>query len=335
LTASFGLPTRFGTEEIAMDAPNPKNEGLDASLISEVQESRDRFLAMVASIRPDLHRYCARMTGSVSDGEDVVQETLSRAYYSLPELYSIPPLRSWLFRIAHNCAIDYLRRYERRMGTSLEDLHEPVPDDVTGDAEDEILAKEAVQAAVARFLELPPAQRSCVILKDVLGHRVDEIATLLDMTVPAVKAALHRGREALRKTNKIVHRDEPAVVRSPSPEMARYLALFNAHDWAGVRAMLAEDVRLDLVSRSRRQGREDVSGYLGNYQRFGGWHLAPAWLDGREVIAAFRTEDGAVPERPAYFIEVMFRDGHVERIRDFRYVPYINNDAALVTGRAT
>jgi RNA polymerase sigma-70 factor (ECF subfamily) len=306
---------------------------LDATIVSEIQANREQFLALVADLRPGLHRYCARMTGSVSDGEDIVQETLARAYYSLPELYSLPHLSSWLFRIAHNCALDHLRRYERRMGKPLLDEEADAAPDDAGDAEDELSAKQAVQAAVARFLELPPAQRSCVVLKDVLGHSVDEIASLLGLSVPAVKSALHRGRETLRSgsASENADRAEARVDRAPSPAIVRYVALFNAHDWEGVRALLAEDVRLDLVSRSRRSGREEVSGYLGKYQEIGGWHLAPAWLEGREVVAVFRTEDGSMPEKPAYFIELVFREGRVEAIKDFRYVPYIGTDARLVT----
>src|SRR5271155_3192029 len=90
------------------------------ALAGDLHAGRERFLALVADIRPDLHRYCARMTGSVSDGEDIVQETLARAYYALSETHTMPPLRSWLFQIAHSRAIDHLRRYERRMGHSLE-----------------------------------------------------------------------------------------------------------------------------------------------------------------------------------------------------------------------
>src|SRR5207237_1142655 len=193
---------------------------VEPSLVSEIHSSRQQFLALVADLRPDLHRYCARMTGSVSDGEDIVQETLARAYYALPELHSLPPLRSWLFRIAHNAALDHLRRYERRMGRPLDDTADPV-DDAPG-AEDELSAREAVQAAVTRFLQLPPSQRSCVVLKDVLGHSVEEIASLVGLTVPAVKAALHRGRETLRKAGEAATSGPASAASTPSPEMIRY-----------------------------------------------------------------------------------------------------------------
>src|SRR5262249_52446287 len=167
-----------------------------SDVVAGLRVAREQFLALVADVRPELHRYCARMTGSIADGEDVVQDTLARAYYALPELDPLPPLRPWLFRIAHNRAIDHNRRYDRRM-------REPLDDGALLDAApapgppDTLARGEAVRAAVSLFLELPPTQRSCVILKDVLGHSLDEIAAILVTTVPAVKAALHRGRVRL------------------------------------------------------------------------------------------------------------------------------------------
>src|SRR6186713_1872478 len=93
-------------------------------IVSALHEGMRRFLALVAGIRPDLHRYCARMTGSVADGEDIVQDTLARAYYALSEMETVPELRAWLFRIAHNRAMDHLRGYERRMSESLDSVLE-------------------------------------------------------------------------------------------------------------------------------------------------------------------------------------------------------------------
>ena len=234
------------------------------SLIAVQHEGRRRFLELVADLRPELHRYCARMTGSVADGEDIVQETLARAYYLLPEMDEVPAFRPWLFRIAHNRALDHLGRYEVRMSEPLEagqdNAADPAPD--PGDA---IAHQQAVQAAVSRFVELVPAQRSCVILKDVLGHSLEAIGGLLELSLPAVKAALHRGRVRLRELAG-AHAPEPPP-RQISPAVARYVALFNARDWDGVRAMLAEDVHLDLVSRAQRTGRA-VGDYMSNYDRF-------------------------------------------------------------------
>src|SRR5215469_4645933 len=96
----------------------------ERDLIGDLRLTRERFATLVAEIRPELHRYCARMTGSVADGEDIVQDTLARAYYALSEAESVPTLRPWLFQIAHNRALDHLRRYDRRMGQSLDEVAE-------------------------------------------------------------------------------------------------------------------------------------------------------------------------------------------------------------------
>ena len=247
----------------------------DDSILSQLEESRRRFLALVNHVRPDFHRYCARMTGSIADGEDVVQDTLARAYYELPELKELPAMRSWLFRIAHNRALDYLRRYERRMGEPLEVAANIAADDV---AEPDIALsrQEAVRGAISQFLELVPAQRSCVILKDVLDYSLEEIAAMLELSVSAVKAALHRGRARLRELTKAQRPAAPP--RATSPALARYAALFNARDWDGVRAMLVDDVKLDLVSRWKAAGRREVSTYFTNYYSVTDWHLVPGWL---------------------------------------------------------
>src|SRR6266850_2405037 len=143
--------------------------GAPSDIIGVLEQGRRQFLALVGEIRPELLRYCARMTGSVADGEDVVQDTLARGYYELSQLREMPALRPWLFRIAHNRALDFLRSYERRMGEPLEETFDVPADDAAG-PDGALMREQAVRAAVSRFLELAPAQRSCVILKDVLEH---------------------------------------------------------------------------------------------------------------------------------------------------------------------
>ena len=294
----------------------------DPQLLSQL-EGRRRFLELVADLRPELHRYCARMTGSTTDGEDIVQDTLARAYYLLPEMTELPPLRPWLFRIAHNRALDHLKRYEARMSEPLEGVADSAVDPAPepGDA---LADEQAVHAALFRFVELAPAQRSCVILKDVLGHSLEEIGALLELTLPAVKAALHRGRLRLRELAGTAAAAVPP--RGISPVVARFVALFNDRNWDGVRALLAEDVQLDVISRAQRVGRA-VNDYFTNYERIADWSLAPAWLEGREVIAVFRAP-GQV--KPGYFIALTVENGKIRSIRDFYYVPYILQDAEIV-----
>lgn len=301
-------------------------DSTEDAVFTRLTEARREFLALVEDVRPDLHRYCARMTGSVIDGEDIVQDTLARAYFELPELKELPAMRSWLFRIAHNRALDVMRRYDRRMGEPLDAASDVTSDD-THDPERAVVRDETVRMALSRFLELAPAQRGTVILKDVLGYSLDEIAGLLDLSVSAVKAALHRGRTRLRELAETT--EAPAPRRQTSAALERYASLFNARDWDGVRAMLADDVRLDLVSRWQRSGR-DVGTYYTNYDKHHDWHLVPGWLDGREVIAVFR-EPG--DDAPWYLMQLTFDDDRVAAVRDYRYVAYIARDARFERSR--
>jgi len=298
-------------------------EAAASDLIGTLEQGRRQFLALVDHVRPDLLRYCTRMTGSVADGEDVVQETLARACYELPQLKQLPLLRPWLFRIAHNRAIDHWRHETHRASEPL-DAALDIADAAALEPDNIVARRQAVGAALSCFLELAPAQRGCVILKDVLDHSIEEIAAELALTVPAVKAALHRGRAALQRS---ADATPPALRASGvSPALKRYASLFDAHDWDGVRSLLADDVRLDLVSRRKAAGRREVGNYLDNYQRSAGWRALPGRFDGREVIAVLADGDAA---RPRYFIELGWADGRVITIRDFRYVPYIAQEGSF------
>jgi len=303
------------------------SSGTDAcgDLIDVLDQARRRFLALVADVRPDLHRYCARMTGSVASGEDVVQDVLARAYYELSQSKTLPPLRPWLFRIAHNRSIDHLRHEAYRAAEPL-DAANDVADAPEREPDQVLENRQAMHAALSCFLELAPAQRACVILKDVLDHSLDDIADELGLSVPAVKAALHRGRTVLQR---VAQRSSARSERlpSPSPALVRYATLFNARDWDGVRALLADDVRLDLVSQRKAAGRRDVGMYFSNYDRARDWHLHPAWLEGREVLAVSHPQQPG--SAPRYFIELGWVDGRLASIRDYRYVPYITRDGSI------
>jgi RNA polymerase sigma-70 factor, ECF subfamily len=273
-------------------------------------DAREQFLAMVGDIRPELHRYCARLTGSVIEGEDIVQDTLARAFYALSLSPEVPALRPWLFRIAHNAAIDFLKSHARRYVDMQAEL-----DDVVGF--DEPPDPALVRAALARFLVLPGAQRSAVILKDVLGHSLEQAAETMGTTVMAVKAALVRGRRKLREPAA----DEAPIVDARRAELDRYANLFNARDWQGVRALLHDDCALDLVSKSQRRGKQ-VAGYFARYEKEA-VALRVVQLEGQLACAAYV----AGSEAPAYFILIAFTAGRVTAIRDFRYVPYIAAEA--------
>ena len=290
-----------------------------ADVLANLETARRQFLALIEHVRPELLRYCARMTGSVADGEDVVQDTLAHACYELPQLKALPALRPWLFRIAHNRAVDHWRRESHRDAEPL-DAALDIADASSLQPDNLVARREAVRAAIGSFLALPPAQRACVILKDVLEHSLDEIGVELNLNLPAIKAALHRGRAALLRSGT----STPHVPRADASSQAlgRYARLFDAHDWSGVRQLLADDVRLDLVSRRKASGKADVANYFENYERTGGWRVTPARFEGREVLAVHIAEQA----RPAYFVEIGWTDGLVTSIRDFRYVSYITQE---------
>jgi len=287
-------------------------------------ERQAQLRALADELRPQLHRYCARLMGSVIDGEDVVQDTFARAFVALDELEETAALRAWLFRIAHNRALDLLRSRAIRAAEPIEAAHE-VADPESPDPVEVLMRREAVETAVSRFVELPTMQRSVLILKDVLDQSLEEIAAMLDLTVNAVKAHLARGRTRL----KAINAETPAkpAPRTPSPAVARYIAMFNRHDWDGLRAMLADDVRLNQSTYPPRAGTADVGRFFGFYAGFAPVRLVPAWLDGREVIAVY---DGPHVVKPSYFMWLEWTDGRISFIHDYRYVRYVVDDAELV-----
>jgi len=268
----------------------------------------------IQALRPELHRYCARLMGSIIDGEDIVQEALARALGATPGGSDMS--RPLLFRIAHNAAIDALRRHERRFADSVADL----PGD---DAADEGLDPAIVHVALAAFQRLPVAQRSAVILKDVLGCTLDEIVESTGLTLLAVKAALVRGRATLR-----AHADDRAPAAPPAPEerarLHAYAARFNARDWDGLRALLSDEARLELVARAERRGKA-VGEYFARYAALPELRAVPGLLDGRPALAVYSPPDAAAP---GSFVVLTWDGDRVALIRDFRYAPYAMELAA-------
>jgi RNA polymerase sigma-70 factor (ECF subfamily) len=284
-------------------------------------EARYRaFLETIVQLRPALHRYCARMTGSVIDGEDVVQEALFDAYRRLDSYDDSRPLAPWLFRIAHNRCIDVLRRREVRAQAEAA-AAEPdrvVPPEPPGPA--------LGRAAEHLVLALPPMERACVLLKDVFDYTIEEIAELVDTTVGGVKAALSRGRAKL---------SEATRARPPRPprnaEHARILGLyverFNARDWDGLRALIADDARLRVADKYA--GPVDGSPYFGNYTRLPAvWRLAAGEVDDEPAVVILH--ERGTEWVPHSFVQLEIAGGRVTRIHDFWHTPWLLPAAASV-----
>jgi RNA polymerase sigma-70 factor, ECF subfamily len=273
--------------------------------------------ALMVAVRPKLHRYCARMTGSVIDGEDVLQDALIKAVESFAASGPIGNPEGWLFRIAHNTALDFLRRRNRQQALlSGEEV------DMMADQLDAVAGREVAQASLRIFMRLPVAQRSSVILMDVLGCSLQEVCEAMDFSLAAVKAALHRGRARLRElANEPDDLPTPKLPEADRIRLAAYVAHFNARDFDAIRAMIADDVRLDLVGKLRLNGKAEVSRYFGNYAAVADWHLAPGLVEGRPAILVF--DPGEPAASPRYFILLQWSLDQVATIRDFRHAPYV------------
>lgn len=272
------------------------------------------FLEAISRLRPQLHRYCARMTGSVTDGEDLVQDALFRAYRSLDTYDDRRALAPWLFRIAHNHCIDFLRR----RGVRVEAESAAAEPDVVVPHE---LSGVGVGPAIEHLvLNLPPKERACVLLKEVFDYSLEEIAELVDSTAGGVKAALNRGRSKLASLN-----ERSAAPRGSTPQNTEILRLyvdrFNRQDWDGLRELISADARL-LVA-DRYAGRFADGGYLGVYSRMRvTWRLVLGDVDEEPAIVLLHHRDGAWEIGGVIRLDVG-PDGRIRRIADYQHCPWV------------
>jgi len=253
----------------------------------------------------------------VIDGEDVLQDALIKAVEAFATNGPIGNPEGWLFRIAHNTALDFLRRRNRQQ--ALQSDEEP---DMIADQLDPLLSRQIATASLRTFMRLPVAQRSSVILMDVLGCSLREVCEIMDFSLPAVKAALHRGRTQLRElAEEPEEAPHPKLSDADRKRLSAYVTHFNARDFDAIRAMIADDVRLDLVNKTRLNGKAEVSRYFGNYDKITDWHLVPGLVEGRPAILVF--DPGQPGSGPKYFMLLNWSADKVATIRDFRHVPYI------------
>jgi RNA polymerase sigma-70 factor, ECF subfamily len=295
---------------------------LPDDLRDDLRAAWHRYIDFVAPLRPSLHNYCRRLTGNLWDAEDLVQDALLRAFGTLGSVHeSVRNPRAYLLRAATNLWIDQVRRRERERGAV--DEVEGVGGDLKAPA-----ASAEVRDAGARLLHvLAPRERAAVLLKDVFDLDLKECAEVLETTIGAVKAALHRGRERLAEPQ-----GELATSRSvPSVSLVdRFIELFNAGDQKGLLALLldnAPDENVGVAIEWGDQGspRRHLEGALGGHPewpealRFEAQRLERAVLAGEPIVLHFHTRRGREMLDVVWRIEE--EKGRIARLRSYGFCP--------------
>ncbi|RKS72117.1 RNA polymerase ECF family sigma subunit [Actinomadura pelletieri DSM 43383] len=298
------------------------------------------FAALVEPYRRELQVHCYRMVGSYDDSEDLVQDTLLKAWRNRTTFEGRSTLRAWLYKIATNTALDFLRRNDRRpqrYGPSpippTNDVTpspflpwlQPFPDE---DPETAAETSETLQLIVlAAIQHLPPRQRAVLILRDVLGWPAADTATALDMTVASVNSALQRGRGTLR-THLPERRQEWPSDTNPSDAervlLDRYMKAATEGDTTAMAAMLREDVRITMPPNPLWFGGRDAVVTMlkqtfdpSSPHYFGRWKHLPTHANGQPAVGGYVQRPGTRVYRAQVLDVLRVEDGLIVEITSF------------------
>jgi RNA polymerase sigma-70 factor, ECF subfamily len=255
--------------------------------------------------RRELLAHCYRMAGSVDDAEDLVQETFLRAWRAQENFEGRASVRSWLYRIATNVCLTALEKSARRVlpsglgppGTDplgpVElardvDWVQPVPDSLVGDPADEAVRRDDLRLALVASLQfLPPRQRAVLLLRDVLAWSAAEVASALDMSVPAVKSALQRARATVEPVSPDHVAAEPVQAKAV---LDAYVKAFETSDAAALERLLTDDAVLEMTGvRTWFAGKQTCVPHL-TAQALGApgdWRMTPSPANGQPAVVAY------------------------------------------------
>jgi RNA polymerase sigma-70 factor (ECF subfamily) len=288
------------------------------SVQPEVRGPWRRYLDALAPLRPELHRYCCRLTGNVWDGEDLAQDALMRVFSLLGKINAdLAEPRAYLIRTATHLWIDRTRRLAR------ERAHAEAEQRAAGAPERALDPAEVREAAEALLRRLAPRERAAVLLKDVFDLSLEETAAMLKTTVGAVKAALSRGRGRLEGAE----RDARVAGPAPSQELVdRFVKALAGKDIEGLRALCSADVAIELVGGAEFDGFEQGKMFF-EHAHFVmpqlGFGENPRWesalYEDEPVALGFRTLDGAEGLNEVHRLEVL--EGRIARIRCYCFCP--------------
>jgi RNA polymerase sigma-70 factor, ECF subfamily len=296
---------------------------LPDALRDELRAAWHRYIDLLAPLRPALHGYCRRLTGNLWDAEDLVQDTLMRAFGTLGSTFSkVDNPRAYLLRIASNLWIDTVRR---RGSEAAALAAERVLDERAGTKD----AGAVRDAGTLLLQRLSPQERAAVVLKELFNYSLEEIAELLVTSVGAVKAALHRGRARLREAE-----EEPASRRPPpSVELVdRFVDAYRAADIPALVGLMLDGGSVENVGCGIDVGRASFARRGGWFYKAVGGH--PEWppefayesvrverrlVDGEPLVLCFATRRGR--EGLEQVLRFEEEDGRISRLRGYAFCP--------------
>jgi RNA polymerase sigma-70 factor (ECF subfamily) len=307
------------------------------AMIRAVPQTEAEFAALAERHRRELHVHCYRMLGSFEEAEDLVQETLLRAWRGRGGLERDDWFRAWLYKIATNACLDTIKRDGRRVPSlgSFRDVPwlQPYPDRLLAEvapAGDEphaaVIDRETIELTFLAVIQLlPPRQRAVLILRDVLEWSAREVAELLEMGVAAVNSALQRARATLRAHLPQGRREDwtaPEVSEAERELLERFIDFHERGDADAAVALLAEDIRVTMPPHPYLyEGRAAMAPLLerafGPEAAMGEWRLVATRANRQPAAASYLRRPGDSAFR-AFKIDVLrVRDGLIAEITTF------------------
>jgi RNA polymerase sigma-70 factor, ECF subfamily len=301
------------------------------------------FSALVEPYRRELQLHCYRLLGSLEDAEDLVQETLLRAWQRLDSFEGRAALRTWLYKIATNACLDTLDKKRRRglpparvpagdPGQPLEPPTqeftwlEPYPDEWLPDAgpspEARYVQRESISLAFLSALQtLPPRQRAVLVLRDALDWPAAEVAQALELTVSAVNSALHRARAALTKPG-AAQVAEGARRLPPDADLrallTRYVQAWETADVTTLIGLLQDDATFTMPpSPSWFAGRAAIQLILTTVAFRTRWRLRPIGVNGQPGFALYKADADGVYRGAAVQVLTVTAAGQITDITTF------------------